>query len=471
MKAPGFSLAWTAVLLAFVLFFGRTASAASCSHYAAPNGTGDGLSSSQPFKIANFWSVAKPGHTLCLLDGQYIGSGSMINPPQKLSGTASAPITVRALNDGKVTVNGQKSFTPVRLYYNNYFVLEGFNLSNSNDSVVLMSQSHHNIVRRVAAWDAADNNTEIFGAHRGTHNLFEDVAGWGVARKIFQFSQGGDYTTVRRAWGRWEGSHVTGPKMTYSLAYNNYNMMCENCIGTWSGERMKQTYTLLDYDGDPHTSGGSEVKFTNYGVDHPYGIFSVDGFSPDSDKDAHARLLGSIAYVRDNDKFASQFAAFLTGVDSFKIANLAVSIGPGANSKTKPFGLHNLGVATGHNLVAENLTAIGGTGSYYGSEWKKTFIVEGSSQSSVPNIFTSASGASLCYRYKEGVLTTERLWPWPMNQRIIDAMVESGRATVDVTKTIESMFGPIPSACRGSQGPGLPAMAPRAPDNLIVNNR
>ena len=35
--------------------------------------------------------------------------------------------------------------------------------------------------------------------------------------------------------------------MTYTLAYNNYNMTCENCIGTWSGERMKQTYTLLDY--------------------------------------------------------------------------------------------------------------------------------------------------------------------------------------------------------------------------------
>ena len=54
-------------------------------------GTGSGVSASQPFKIANFWPLAKPGYTLCLLDGQYTGSASMINPPGNLSGTASAP--------------------------------------------------------------------------------------------------------------------------------------------------------------------------------------------------------------------------------------------------------------------------------------------------------------------------------------------------------------------------------------------
>src|SRR6185436_1220488 len=216
----------------------RTAHAqAACTHYASPSGTGSGTSSS-PFKIASFWGVAKPGTTLCLLDGEYTGSASMINPPKNLSGSASAKITVQALNDGKVRINGQGSYYPVQLSYNNYFVIEGINASNSAASVVSISYSNNNIVRRVAAWDAADGNHSIFGIHNSTYNLLEDVAGWGIARKIYESSQGGNYTTIRRAWGRWEGSHVVGPKMTYTLAYNNTNMIVENALGTWSGERM-----------------------------------------------------------------------------------------------------------------------------------------------------------------------------------------------------------------------------------------
>ncbi len=193
----------------------------------------------------------------------------MIRPPKGLSGTSEAPITIRALNDGKVLINGQGSKDPVRLYENDWFVIEGINACcgrNADQSgVVYLSGSSYNVIRRVAAWDAGDNNTEIFGAHRDSnekdslHNLFEDVAGWGTARKIFQMSYGGDYTTIRRAWGRWERSTVMGPKMTYTLAYNNYHMTCENCLGTWSGQGMPETYVLMGYDGKPWTGNKPDL--------------------------------------------------------------------------------------------------------------------------------------------------------------------------------------------------------------------
>jgi hypothetical protein len=416
----------------------------TCTHYASPTGTGSGVSSSQPFKITDFWSLAKPGYTLCLLDGQYTGAASMINPRQNLRGTASAPITIRALNDGKVTIDGQSINNPVRLRRNDYFVIEGFNAHHSKSSVVELTSSNHNIVRRVAAWDAADNNTNIFGVHHGSHNLLEDVAGWGIARKIFSGSQGGNYTTIRRAWGRWEGSHVTGPKMTYELAYNNYNMTCENCIGTWSGERMKQNYTLLGYDGNAHiTSKNSAKTFTSYGVDHPYGIFSMGGLL-----NAQTKVLGSIAYVRGSDDFAPSQAIVVRNIDSVEVADTVVYIEPGTHMSKKRFSLNNLKSAVETNLIARNLTGIGGAASTFGSDWQKSSISEGSSLSSVDNVFTGKSGANICYRYKDRALTTEPLWPWPMNQRIMDAMRESGRAPVDVTKTIESMFGPIPVKCK-----------------------
>lgn len=457
--------------LAVAMITGGHAVAASCTHYASPSGGGNGSSSSQPFRIANFWSVARPGHTLCLLDGQYTGSASMINPPDNMSGTSSARITVRALNDGKARINGQGSLYPVQLFNNNYFVIEGINASNSVATVVSISRSHHNIIRRVAAWDAADGNHSIFGIHNATHNLLEDVAGWGIARKIYESSQGGNNTTIRRSWGRWEGSHVVGPKMTYTLAYNNYNMIVENALGTWSGERMKQSYTLLDYYGKPWTGKGAGT-YTNYRVDQPYGVFGIDGFTG-SDKNARSKLLGSLAYLRASDRFQPGQVVFVTKIDSMEIAHTAAYIEPGSHTTKQRFALYNLQTSTGRNLVARNLTGIGGTGSFYGSEWKKSALAEGPSLSSVANAFTSnGSGANLCFRYNDGVLTTQPLWPWPMNQRISEATVQSGRAAVDVTATVERLLGPIPAKCRTTSvvsSTSPEPTVPNAPVNLTVS--
>jgi hypothetical protein len=463
-----------------ILLTGALADAQTCTHYASPTGVGNGSSDAQPFKIASFWSVAQPGHTLCLLDGQYTGSASMINPPQNLSGTASGRITVKALNDGKVWINGQGSNIPVRLSYNNYFLIEGINASNSVSTVVSITHSNNNIVRRVAAWDAADGNHSIFGIHNANSNLLEDVAGWGIARKIYQSSFAGNNTTIRRAWGRWEGSHVVGPKMTYTLAYNNYNMLVENAIGTWSGERMKQTYTLLDYYGNPWTGTGAGT-YSNFAVDQPYGVFGIDGFTGSQDKNARSKLLGSIAYVHGSDRFQAAQAIFVTKIDSLELAHTAAYIEPGTQTNKKPFALYNLQSSVGVNLIARNLTGIGGASSYFGTEWKKSGIAEGGLLSAVVNAFTATtSGANLCYRYQGGVLTTQPLWPWPMNQRIIDATVQSGRAAVDVTATVEKMLGTIPTACKlatviGGTTPTPPAptppapTAPTAPANLQVS--
>jgi hypothetical protein len=454
------------IIIALALAGGRADAALACTHYASPTGGGSGSSATSPFRIANFWGVAKPGYVLCLLDGQYTGSASMIAPSQNLSGNSSAPITVRALNDGKVHIHGQGTYVPIRLYYNNYFVIEGVNASNSSASVVSISNSNNNTVRRVAAWDAADGNHTIFGIHSGSYNLLEDVAGWGIARKIYESSQAGNFTTIRRAWGRWEGSHVVGPKMTYTLAYNNTNMLVENAIGTWSGEKMKQTYVLLDYYGKPWTGTGAGT-YSDYRVDQPYGIFGNDGFTS-SDKNARSKLLGSLAYVRSGDRFNPSQAVFITKIDSMEIANTTAYIEPGAHTGKKPFALYNLQTSTGLNLVARNLTGIGSSASYYGTEWKKSALVEASLLSSTVSAFIpTTSGANLCYRYENGSLTTQPLWPWPMNQRILEATEKSGSSSVDVTATVEKMLGPIPAACKTAAATPTPT-APSAPTNLQV---
>src|SRR5262249_52248503 len=102
--------------------FGGTSAATAavstpCDYYASPNGGGDGLTSSSPFRIQDFWAKAAPGKTLCLLDGTYQGGASMIVPPVGKSGASGAPITVRALNDGGVFIDGQ--FVREPFYTNN----------------------------------------------------------------------------------------------------------------------------------------------------------------------------------------------------------------------------------------------------------------------------------------------------------------------------------------------------------------
>jgi hypothetical protein len=439
-------------ILAFVLISGfiykiPPASAQSkCNYYASPTGTGNGLSPSTPFQISRFWSVAGAGKTLCLLDGIYTGDSSMINPPDNLSGASGNPITIRALNDGKVTINGQGAWQPVTLIRNNYFVLEGFNAhSSGNDSVLRIGASQHNVVRRVAVWDAEDGNEAIVSAGGSEYTLLEDVAAWGVGRKVFSGSQGGNYLTCRRCWGRWERSTYTGPKMVYTLAYNNHHMLVENSIGTWSGEKQPSSYRLQCPGG---VTDGSYCGTTMSGVNHPYGIFSADGYSGTPPADSGTRLYGSIAYLRPTDTNVPPhlFDSNIPG-NGFNFRDNAAYIPRGSFGNVKPmrYIAHS---GSGNLLSATRYTAVGGGAAYQiSSTWHPANIYQGSNPPS-GSIYTNPTYAKICKRYVNGQLTNEPLWPWPMNQRIKEAMVQSGRAAVDVTQTIEQMFGPIPVECK-----------------------
>jgi hypothetical protein len=391
------------------------------------------------------------------LDGVYTDAKSMIAPSSPVSGSPNSPITIRALHDGKALIDGQGKQWPIHLLHADWLVIEGVDACCSSGTVVGLSQSNHNVIRRVTAWDAAEGNEFIFGVHYGDYNLLEDVAGWGVARKIFSSSQKGNYTTIRRAWGRWEGSHVVGPKATYELAYNNHDMTVENAIGTWSGEKMKDTYVLLDYNGRPW-SGRGEGTYTNSRVNQPDGVFVLGVGEPN----IHAKLLGSLAYVGGADMFQAERAIFTTKSSFATIRDCVVYIEPGANAKKNTFGLYGLLPA---DLSAVNVTSFGGAGPAIGAGWQVTNSLQGSSPEGTyapgENIFNTKRGADLCRRYRDGILTNDPLWPWPMNQRIVDALVRSGRQPVDVTTTIERFFGKIPQECRETPlGPSVTAAPP-----------
>ena len=376
----------------------------------------------------------------------------MITPPHGLAGRSGDPIVVRAWHDGKALVDGENTRRPVILDRNDWFVIEGINACCSSASVIDVAHSNNNLVRRVAAWDAHDGNDKIFGVHYGEHNTLEDVAGWGTARKTFEFSYGGDFTTVRRAWGRWEKSTVSGPKMVYSLAYNNYHTLIENSLGTWNGATMPDSYDVKTYDGRLYTGPNGGTRRGGEVVE-AYGAFSIDGVPPD--RKADARLLGSLAYVQDTDVFQPKRLIFVTKIDGVEIANTVAYYPHDRFTDKITFGLYPLVNGQPTEDSATNITGFGGAGPEIRAGWRITNSLHGSLPHALyranESVFQTTRGANLCSRYQDGVLTNQPLWPWPMNQRIIDGLIQSGREPVDVTATVERMFGAIPEVCRSPQ--------------------
>ena len=192
---------------------------------------------------------------------------------------------------------------------------------------------------------------------------------------------------------------------------------------------------------------GPIKEMTNYEIDQPYGIFMVDRID-DTDKNVYVKLLGSIAYLDGTEpRYQPKQLIFITQLDSIEIKDY-VSIFPvGEYSDKYPMALYGLLGGGAQNLVISDAIGISGKRPYYHivAEWQKTNVSGGATLAEVlgegVSIFTS--NIDVCYRYQDGVLTDVPLWPWPMNQRIIDAMIQSGREPVDVTATIEKIFGPI----------------------------
>jgi hypothetical protein len=326
------------------------------------------------------------------------------------------PITVRALTDGKVVIDGQSVHEPVRLLDNDYFVLEGFDAHSSNKSVIKIGKGSDKVaVRRVCAWDAADSNFFAFEASGNQNVLFEDVCGFGIARKIFDSSNG---TIFRRAWGRWEASTAGGPKTVFQLGYNDSDAVCENCIATWETRQRV--------------------------VNQPTSLFRAGA---SQGMDGNVQYLGSIGYLLSDAGVPPRVGLmFHSAIYRAFFRDIVLY----TQLKVKPLQVRNTTIpCTSCRLI--NITEIGGIASQIGSDWTTTNRISVATVDATPNIWNGAksNGARICKRYVNGTLTDIPLWPWPMNRRIIDAMKAAGKSPVDVTRTMEKLFGPIPSECRG----------------------
>ncbi len=476
------------LLVAFSLVLislGNAWGQAACTHYASPGvGAGHAGTIGDPFRVRDFWTVGggPQGKVLCLNDGTYTGADHMIAPSLQaaagLSGTSSAPITIRALNDGGALIDGQFARGPVSLSGNNWFVLEGFNAKNSSVSGLFLNNSNHNIIRRVVIWDQAfTKNYDLLKLDDSSHNLIEDVGIFGTGRKsLGPPFEGSTDNVFRRVWARWEGSTTIGPKMTGSISYcpagNCLNNTWENLLLTWSAESMPETYTITNGDGTASTKGSVSGFFVEQAqsVQHPDAAGGAC---------LNAKFLGSLFYVTQNDRYPyNRMSGFPSPTDTrptcIFLEHVFAFIQPSHPNFANVLGFQGGGSATPPNSnFAKNLTSVAGLANNFMTGWNvDSTVVHGTSLAAVPNPWTTTgNGANLCKRWINGVVTNEPLWPWPMNDRIKAATASAGsyggpcsvctggravRTETDVTAQVESLLGPIPTQCRSESGPIAP---------------
>ena len=385
------------------------------------------------------------GDTITMANGTYQGANSMFVCSAK-AGTSGNRITLMATNDGQVLIDGQDAREPVKLTNCDYWSIQGINAGNSSGAVVyLTSGSDNNEFKRVCAWDAlVSGNYHVWVIEGSANNLIEDSCGFGTGRKIFETFETAGPNTVRRFWGQFVSNTwnpgFEAPKETVSIYYNSKNTTFENIIATQKPRAGTST------------------------TDH-YGISTGDQWTTyDPDRAVNTSILASIFYLPSGINFYSAYAVRTNRVDEIHYLDVVVYL-PADQSTVKPFFLGNCKTADsgGSDCSVDDLTIIdasliGGTASDIEAHWAQTNVDSGATVAAVYGaeslyVNDGTKGATICYRTVNGTLTATPLWPWPMNQRILDAMTTAGETAIDVTATIEGIFGAVPAACEEPQGP------------------
>lgn len=111
--------------------------------------------------FAHAWQILQPGAILCVGDGTYTEAIQ----PNVRNGQPGAPITIRAMSDGKAVIDGEGVRIPIKLGDNwgssgaigDWFVVEGFVTRNGSGNNIRIDRGNYNVVRRVSGYNADPN--------------------------------------------------------------------------------------------------------------------------------------------------------------------------------------------------------------------------------------------------------------------------------------------------------------------------
>jgi chitodextrinase len=428
-----------------------------------------------------------------------------------INGSSGAPITIRAINDGKAIIDGDTNGDgigdlnsgPLLNLERNYFVIEGlvFNHGGRDCStvgsicyqtggVVRIYGGSNNILRRISAYNAhPDLNSAVIGIVTGNNNLIEDCVAAGSGRKMI-YIFGADGTVARRniirrcvaAWQEWRGKDFNPGNWPWGDAIESYNA---------SGNVYEN---LIAYGMSPGPGSGINI-FSQSGIlttgNAILGTISVKAgmkFSgvpmtwacpnPDNTNVTCTNLVSwryRSGFRLGNNDGSPVYNNLFQDIFSYGNAGFGfhVDLSSGNTNRLVRGTVLNNGLASGVGGVSME----SGDRSFFNS-WTNNYV---------QGVDESGTGARLTYRYQSSFdangnvvvnLTSTPLWPWPMEDRIraefgphLSRFLSLNPELKDfsVTNTMQSIFNSLPAAINPLAGSsGVDKEAPTTPGGLAA---
>ena len=451
----------------------------SGDYYISPNGldSNSGITEQQPWKtFEHSINNLNPGDTLILLDGVYKQTLDL-----DITGTAQAPITIKAKNDGKVVIDGEGIRQPGVIgksteHIDSYIVIKGIifkNAKSGTDEAIFRVFNNHNIIKRCSFYFAESGTNQqglVFASSQ--YNLAEDCIAAYVTRHCFiSWDDNGLETNniFRRCFAT--GNH---PDRTEPLAISHFNIygssydIIENSIGfygthvygasvhsqTGANYKCKNNKVLgsifigagrknptTDYPGSEFYHGTGII------IDHSGGEAPINNTVKDCifyDNKMHGILIGesgrTINTVIDHCTIVNNKSHAIRTKDP--LTNISNSIfynnGYGYNNTYKK----------GTFSYIDNFGNTESNGIPSGDTWTNSFstdpLITGQGFQiplNSPCYGTGKNGsnigATINKRYVNGVLTGDDLWPWPMQDRILTEL------NINLMAELNTRFGSI----------------------------
>lgn len=465
-------------------------------YYITPSGGSDsnpGTSHNTPWAtFSKARSVLAAGDTLYLMDGTYTTANSGMlhwyNSQGAPSGTSGNPITIKALNDGQALVDGQDSNRPFHIWgqdpggHISYIDVEGIRFGNSNTDCFVVRWGEHINVRRVSVFDA-DHTVNSTGmvAWTSTNVLFEDCAVYGDGRTLISPFDS-DNVTIRRCWMDWTAHSGAGGPSWGMQVYGSDGCIIENNI--------VRSDATNDFIGGfavwAHTYNASADNNKFYGNiaqgnatnDIWYGFWIGSAERNLTGNEYHNNVAFDNAYglwQRAGDSLVVRKHTVINSVRDSIIVDYGGVVGEdpdyivsGTYKNSSVYNSSRDGMdLEPHALVGKVISDYNNINASGESNWED--VSNGTNSISISPSYNTATygngaylmaptalkghgeggadiGAEILYRYEDGVLTNQQLWPWPMEDRIV---AETGisvtwEANGGIWKTLEGVYSYTP---------------------------
>jgi len=413
-------------------------------------------SASSPFgTFSKAVGILRAGDTLFIMSGTYRQSLLVSGK----NGVSGSPITIKAVNDGEVFVDGQNVRIPCEVGDgSSYVTIEGIRCGNSSGDVFYIhgSGTHHISVRRVTAFNAANNNNHVFSLWKSRHVTLEDVAAYGNGRQSFNI-MGADYTVVRRCFGLWQTYAGNGGPVGFMQIYGSSNCIVENCVGVWRGTSNMEGQQGLVIWANTYNRGANHNRiYGNVVMNYPgwaYGVSSAQNTITGNNFHHNASIDNGLGFQQTaDDNLIVESLVVKGATDGF---NMNTDSSYLRNYRTYNQGFVIKTARLRHSVFLQDVRALGWSSAAYGFRgvantyniyygYNRDYYmnaVKGKGEKTLnpgydPGRFGKGAylmipaalqgkgeggadiGAEVLYRYQDGVLTNQPLWPWPMEDRI-----------------------------------------------------